>query len=191
MTALGGRPLIAYPLEAALATGLEVAVIAKRCSVLPPLDCELVLEPDLPRHPLCGIVAALKRGGGRPVVVLACDMPFLTASLLQWLAGQRGPAVAQVDGFLQPLLARYVPANLPALERALGERASLRATVARIDPVRVDEHALVRFGDPRRLCFNVNDTRDLQLARRWLAGEQTDVGCLEKRTFLGARLGET
>jgi len=166
---LGGQALIAYPVAAAAAARLEVAVVAKRDSALPPLDCAVVLEPDLPRHPLCGILAALEHADGRPILALACDMPFLTGPLLSWLAGQRGAAVVELDGRLQPLLARYVRASRSVFEQALAEMRSVTSAVQQIAPTRIDASELARFGDPARLCFNVNDAADLAAAERWLA----------------------
>jgi molybdopterin-guanine dinucleotide biosynthesis protein A len=161
-TLLGGMPLISYPVGAAAAAGLEVVVIAKRDSVLPSLDCTVIAEPDAPQHPLCGIVAALERADER-------DMPFLTAPLLAWLADRPAAAVVELDGQLQPLLARYVPADRPIFEQALSEQLSLTGAVRRIAAARITADALARFGDPTRLCFNVNDTAELALAEQWLA----------------------
>jgi molybdopterin-guanine dinucleotide biosynthesis protein A len=171
--ALGSRPLVGYPLEAAADAGLEAIVVAKRSTVLPRLDVEVVYEPEEPRHPLCGILAALRFAGGRSqapaVVTLACDMPFLTGSLLAWLAGRDGAVMAQLDGRAQPLLARCPVEGLAALARALTEGRSLRSALAVLAPSIVADRELRRFGDPMRLCFNVNDRGDLRTAREWLA----------------------
>ena len=66
-TPLAGRPLIAYPLTALRAVLAPVAVVAKSDSVLPVLGAgvELWREPDEPRHPLAGILEALRRADGR------------------------------------------------------------------------------------------------------------------------------
>jgi molybdopterin-guanine dinucleotide biosynthesis protein A len=148
---------------------LEVVVLAKPSAALPELDCEVVFEPEQPRHPLCGIVAGLRRGGGRPVIVLACDMPFVTAPMIAWLASLQGSAVTELAGRTQPLLARYASGERPALERALWERVPVRAAVARLRAQTVDERLLRRFGSPRTLCFNVNEPSDLARAERELA----------------------
>jgi molybdopterin-guanine dinucleotide biosynthesis protein A len=165
---LAGRPLIDYPLRAVVEAGLQPLVIAKQDSELPALDCEVVLEPAEPHHPLCGIVSALRWAGG-PVVVLGCDMPFSGAGLLARLASAPEPLVAcALDGGLQPLPGRYDAALLRALERALENREPLRRSVESLGPRLLDEAELKRFGDPRRLCFNVNSPADLQRAERML-----------------------
>ncbi len=165
---LGGRPLISYPLAAVEAAGLEPLVVAKPDSELPPLACPVLHEPELPRHPLCGIVAALRQAGGRPLVVLACDMPFVVPGLLAWMGRIPEPlAVPVLEGQVQPLLARYDAALLPALEEALSAAEPLRRTLESLRPRLLTGAELGRFGDPRLLCSNVNTPSDLeQLSQR-------------------------
>ncbi|HXN39698.1 MAG TPA: NTP transferase domain-containing protein, partial [Solirubrobacteraceae bacterium] len=150
---------------------------------LPPLRERIVYEPDSPRHPLCGIVAALRHAGA-PVIAVGCDMPFVSAGMLAWLArtgetelgraaATASPrlaeaAVTEVDGRLQPLPALYPPADLPKLERALECECSLQTALQTLAPCVIAEEALAAFGEPRRLCFSVNAPGDLQLARRWM-----------------------
>jgi molybdopterin-guanine dinucleotide biosynthesis protein A len=172
MTSLGGRPLICHPLAAARGAGLEALVIAKPSTRLPPL-AELVLhEPQRPRHPLCGVLTALEHAATRSpapaVLLLACDMPFLTSPLLGWLASLEGAAMAEVDGRAQPLLSRCEPSDLPVLRRALEERRSLSDALRGLAPRVITERDLARFGRPERLCFNVNDAEDLRRAEEWL-----------------------
>jgi molybdopterin-guanine dinucleotide biosynthesis protein A len=166
---LAGRPLIAHPLEAAREAGLDPLVVAKASSSLPQLDCEVVLEPDDPIHPLRGILTAIETTGGQ-VLALGCDMPFLTAPLLSWLAGLDPPAATEVEGELEPLLAVYGPAEAAPLAAALARAAPLRAAVERLEPRRVGEAQLARFGDPRLLVRSVNTEADLTEAARLLAG---------------------
>ena len=181
---LAGRPLIEYVVIAAHDAGLETVVVAKPGTPLPPLGCRILRELDESSHPLHGIVAALRRSHERcnppAVVVVACDMPFLTGPLLHWLAtvdSRRSPVssaadgaeapravVAKVDGRLQPLLARFEPCHLPLLERSLRQRSSLRTAVLGLGPWVVTEQDLVGFGCPRKLCFNVNSIEDLKAA---------------------------
>lgn len=167
---LRGAPLISYPLRAAADAGLERVVVAKRGCRLPVLDCETVHDEQRSTHPASGICAAQRRAAGRPLVVLACDMPFLTGALIAWLALRQGSAVVEAGGRMQPLLARYEPALASVFERVLRERGRLHAAVAAVHPLRLDESALEPFGDPRRLCFNVNDREDLARAERMLDG---------------------
>ena len=124
---VGGAPLIARPLAAAAAAGLEAVVVAKRATPLPD-GLTVWHEPDEPVHPLLGVVTALERAGG-PVIALPCDMPFVPPALLARLAA--GPeAAVRVHGEVQPFPARYEPAALPALRDAVERGAAARAMVA-------------------------------------------------------------
>jgi molybdopterin-guanine dinucleotide biosynthesis protein A len=167
---LAGRPLISYPLAAFASAGLEPIVVAKRDSELPPLDCPVIREPALPRHPLCGIVAALRHAGRRTLVVVGCDMPFVEAELLAWLGTTPEPLVVpRLGEDLQPLPARYDSALLPALEKALAGGRALRPTLESLQPRTIAAAELARFGEPRRICFNVNSRADLRRAEELLA----------------------
>jgi molybdopterin-guanine dinucleotide biosynthesis protein A len=168
---LGGRPLIEYPLAAVQGAGLEPAVVAKRDSTLPPLAVPRWDEPAEPTHPLTGIVAALTAARGRPVLAVACDMPFVTAELLADLAarGARDLVLPETAGRLHPLLARWEPTLLPALRDALAREAPLHELAEDLDAQRIGEAELRRFGDPARLLFNVNDEADLERAAKLLS----------------------
>jgi molybdopterin-guanine dinucleotide biosynthesis protein A len=176
---LQGRPLVSYPLRAAREAALEAVVVAKHGSRLPALSERVVHEPDTPHHPLCGIVAALRHARAS-VVAVGCDMPFVSPGLLACLAeegagddGRPAAVAAAVDGVVQPLPARYDPAALPALERALSLERSLRATLQELDPRVLGEGRLRAFGDPGLLFFSVNDRAALELAARRLASIET------------------
>jgi molybdenum cofactor guanylyltransferase len=179
---LAGRALIDYPLAAAREARLETVVVAKRDTRLPPgLDARLICEPDEPRHPLAGALAALEqaaassseRSAPAPVVLVGCDMPFLTGALLGWLAAAHDGAVLfELDGRRQPLPGRCLARHVPLLRDALAARAPLREALAALSPEVVDERELARFGDPRRLCFSVNRSEDLATAQRWLVHDE-------------------
>jgi molybdopterin-guanine dinucleotide biosynthesis protein A len=169
---LGGRPLLEYPLAAVQGAGLEPAVVAKRDSPLPPLAVPRWDEPAEPTHPLAGIVAALAASRGRPVLAVACDMPFVTAELLADLAARGGRAkivLPETAGRLHPLLARWDPALLPTLREALARQAPLHELARELDAERVGQAELRRFGDPERLLFNVNAPGDLERAAQLLS----------------------
>jgi molybdopterin-guanine dinucleotide biosynthesis protein A len=113
-------------------------------------------EPEPGRGPLAALVAGAEAAGATgPVLLLACDLPFVTRELLTRLAGWPGNgSVVPVDrsGMVQPVCARY---SGDALDRArallaAGER-SLRSVLERGDVTRlddVDERALTDVDTP-------------------------------------------
>jgi molybdopterin-guanine dinucleotide biosynthesis protein A len=170
---LGGRPLACHPLAAARTAGLEAIVVAKASTPLPVLAERIVREPETPTHPLCGVLAALDfaslRSPAPDVVLLACDMPFLAPQLLSWLATLDGPAMVEAGGRAQPLLSRCRVRDRPVLLEALHDGCSLTGAMRRLDLELLDDRLLSRFGEPWRLCFNVNDAEDLRVAEELLA----------------------
>jgi molybdopterin-guanine dinucleotide biosynthesis protein A len=149
---LNGEPLIARPLNAAATAGLAAVVVAKAGTPLPRLDVPVWREPEVPIHPLLGVVTALERAGG-PVVAVGCDQPFVTPALLARLAA--GPeAAVRADGRLEPFPARYEPAALPALLDALAAERSMRATLAALEPsvIEVDAHEVASVNTPEQLA---------------------------------------
>ena len=156
---LDGRPLLSYPLAALGEVVGDVAVVAKRDSALPPLRGAATVwyEPDEPRHPLTGVVHALRMARGRAVLVVAGDMPLVDAALVRTLAGAdaagRLAVVPLAGGRLQPLCARYEPGALAALEN-FDPSAPVTDIVGTLGP------AEVPFADETPF-FNVNAPEDL------------------------------
>jgi molybdopterin-guanine dinucleotide biosynthesis protein A len=155
-----GRPLALWALDALRDVCAEVVVAAKAGTALPALPAGVLRldEPDDPRHPLAGVVAALRHAGpDRAVVALAADLPLVPAPLLRaLLATPAEHAVAVAGERVQPLCARLGPAALGPLEAALtaGEPAT-RAVLA-LQPSLVEADAA--------WLLNVNSPADLAAA---------------------------
>jgi molybdenum cofactor guanylyltransferase len=167
---LGGRALIDYPVEALREAGFEVVVVAKEDSPLPELDVPVWRDSDESAHPLTGITTCLERSDGRPVLVCACDLPFVTPQLAMHVARQPAAvAVPTIGGRLHPLLGRYEPGVLDDLRAALAERRSLQDTIRSLDEtVLMGWTEIEMFGDPERLLFNINTPLDLARAEALL-----------------------
>ncbi len=167
---LEGRPLVLYPIEVLHEVCDEVVVVAKRDTLLPPLAgvADLWLEPDEPRHPLCGLVHALTLAEGRPALVLGVDLPLVDAGTLRALvtAADAAPGAAavvpRVHGRLEPFCAFYRPRALAVLE---GFDAGARV----LDVVASLEPEVVEPDDPTAF-FNVNRPEDLLQAGTLLRG---------------------
>lgn len=177
---LAGTPLVDHPLAAAREACLEAVVVAKPDSELPAgLAAPRILEPEEPHHPLTGALAALEHaarlGSATAVVLVGCDMPFLTGPLLRRLAeAHEGAVLLELDGRAQPLPARCLPEHAALLREALAREAPLGAALRSLDPTVLRERDLERFGDPRRLCLSVDRPEELSAAERLLATRPVD-----------------
>jgi molybdopterin-guanine dinucleotide biosynthesis protein A len=164
---LRGRPLISYPLEAMWRALGSVAIVAKIDTELPSLAGVTVwIEPDEPRHPLLGIVHALGLADGRPVMVCAVDLPFVTPGVIRRITesecAHSAAVIAVGGGRSQPLLGCYQPAALEPLTVALKRpEVRVREAVAALEPV----HCEVDDSDS---LFNINSPDDLLQASAML-----------------------
>lgn len=161
-----GRSLLDHPVQALLTVFDEVAVVAKRDVELPGLDERVAvwMEPPLPRHPLAGVVQALRLAGGRPVFVAAGDLALLDRPTIRRVLGTEpgdGRAVVpRVAGVLQPLCALYLPGALAGLA---GFDPGVRVTdaVQRLGITELEETDATPY-------FNVNTPDDLLQASAML-----------------------
>jgi molybdopterin-guanine dinucleotide biosynthesis protein A len=118
--------------------------------------------PDRVRDagPLGGIDTAFAHAQGTALLVVACDMPFVTTSLLAHFVAVAGAADAVVpctDRGYHPLCALYArTCARPISGRVAAGRGSVRSVLndLRVRTVGADE--LEAFGDPGRLLANVN-----------------------------------
>jgi molybdopterin-guanine dinucleotide biosynthesis protein A len=163
---VGGRPLLRHPLDALREVCGALAVVAKKDSVLPALGegVALWLEPDEPRHPLTGLLHALRCAGGADILVCAVDLAAVDAQTLGkiLLAAEAAPVadavVPRAAGRLQPLCALYRATAMTAIEgHAPGARVH--------DVVATLSVAEVSFGDAAPFA-NINTPGDVDQARR-------------------------
>jgi molybdenum cofactor guanylyltransferase len=131
---------------------------------------DLVVVPDvLPGHgSLGGILTAVETVG--TALCVAWDMPFVPAGLLAALAGLLADADAAVPESdsrrgVEPLCAAYGPACAPAIRAAIA-RGDARAVGFHADVrvARLRRDAVLQYGDPAVLFFNVNTPDDLARA---------------------------
>ena len=139
--------------------------------------------PDV--HPglgsLGGIHAAITHAK-RPVLVVAWDMPFVTApllaALLETAAATRADAAVPESSSkrgMEPLCAYYTPRCAPAIERrlAMGDRRVI-AFYEDVLVAPLAAAAVARFGEPEILFMNVNTPDDLTRAERYAAAADGD-----------------
>ncbi len=129
---LGGQTLIERVLAAAHPLGYPRVIIGHPATYA---HLGLSVHPDHSPGlgPLGGLYTALSTIS-TPVLLLACDLPFLTPAFLRHLVGRRGSHQAVVPYAatgLQPLCALYDPSCLAAVQAAvqagqLGMRDLLR-----------------------------------------------------------------
>jgi molybdopterin-guanine dinucleotide biosynthesis protein A len=164
-SAVGGVPMGALAGKALLEAASPVLCVGPD----PGLGLDTV-EDDR-RGPLAALAAGMRRltdtGFAGPVLLVACDMPFLTAGLLALLARELGSAQAAVPlsgGRLQPLAACYAASVLPVAERLVAAgRLSMRSLMDEIDVHPVGPESWSRLAGPEALT-DVDTPADLRAA---------------------------
>jgi molybdopterin-guanine dinucleotide biosynthesis protein A len=116
--------------------------------------------------PLAGLDAALAAARDDALLLVACDMPFVTRQLLAYLLRLTEDAdavVPQSEHGYHPLCAAYTRACRPFVAARLRERRLKMADL--MDDVRVRVVSPVEldaFGDRARLLANVNTPADFE-----------------------------
>ena len=133
-------------------------------------------DVDDRRGSLLGLHTALTAAGGDDVLVVAWDMPFVTAALLRFIASRlMAPiqaAVPESVNGLEPFCTAYSARCLPVVERQLSaNELRMGAFIDELPVVRrIGAGELGPFGDPSRLFFNVNTATDLASAEGMARG---------------------
>lgn len=162
---IDGRTILARQLSALAPLTDDVLLIGARRPALSPdaVRCVCDVTPGL--GPMGGLQAALAAARDEHVLLLACDMPFVTTALLQHLI-ERAPSADVVvpvtaRGF-HPLCAVYARRCQAEVNRLLAaDRRALRDLLGEVRVDTVEPQALARFGDAERLLANLNAPADL------------------------------
>ena len=156
-----GRALVSRAVDALAAAGASpVAVVGGDADRLQGFGLPVVPDGWPGRGPLGGVLTAFAWSPSPVVVVLACDLPFVTVEAVAAVAGELADpsvdaALAETTG-LEPLCGAWrVAACEPSMLTAFtaGERAVHRAIATlRVRRVPVDHDALTNVNTPADLA---------------------------------------
>ncbi|MGE3843594.1 MAG: molybdenum cofactor guanylyltransferase [Vicinamibacterales bacterium] len=165
-----GRRIIDRQLDVLRATTIEQFVVGGRGDSFEALPVAVIADEIAGAGPLGGLLTALNASRTSRVVVIACDMPFVTEPFIRFLIacsvhgeGARHAAVVprSRDG-LHPLCAVYSTALAPAVaDRIATGRLALRGLVEDVDARVLGPEELLPFDRDGFLLANVNTPADL------------------------------
>ena len=132
----------------------------------------LITDTRIGRGPFGALNAALGDAATEWIIVLACDLPFVTADLLRHLARKAGPGVdavvpMQPDGRLQPLAAIYrTPALLQPVKAVLESDVTpaLASLVEGIQATVIPFSDIAGLPEAEHFFVNINTSDDLEKA---------------------------
>jgi molybdopterin-guanine dinucleotide biosynthesis protein A len=169
---LAGKPMIEHILERIEGLGDEILITTNNPKDFAYLDIRLESDPIPGSGSLAGLHTALKAARGSHTLVLACDMPFISRPLLEYmirLIPLADVIVPQREGYFEPLHAIYSQKCLLPIEDAL--QIGDTRVISFYDHVQVrivDELELARFDPEGMSFFNINTPEDLILAEDFL-----------------------
>ncbi len=163
----------------------EHTLLQSAVATLQPLFAEVIVsvrqprdEIDLPQvcddplhiGPLAGLVAGLERANTPWIFALACDMPFITSAVIEYLAQQRADCqavVPMVSGYPQPLAAFYAASCLPVARDCLNGsgKHSLRELLERLQVCYVNEAELLKADPTLASFFDLDTPHDVATAK--------------------------
>jgi molybdopterin-guanine dinucleotide biosynthesis protein A len=170
---LRGRPLVARAVELAGQVTSEVSIVGDPEKFTP--YGRVVSDIFRDRGPLGGIHAALATSGSDWNLILAVDLPFLTAPFLDYLLEQAKSSGAVITvpsarGYFQPLCAVYRRRFAAFAERALAEgRNKIDTLFASVTVRFISEEELAGAGYSPSIFRNVNTPDEWERAERELA----------------------
>jgi len=173
---LGTSTLLERVLTAAIPLEIPCILIANDSG--PFAHLKQPIYPDLRpgSGPLGGLLTALTVAPSSIVLLLACDLPFITTPFLRFLLQALGTHQAVVprspDG-LQPLCAVYTQSCRPIIERTL-DRGDFRITsfLTEIDTLFLPRERWQAFDTHQLLFTNLNTPEDYRRAQELLTEEE-------------------
>ena len=121
--------------------------------------------------PLGGLEAGLSVSRYEHAFFAACDMPFVSQGLVEYMLRQAPDhdiVVPRLQGEYEPMHAVYARSLLPVITANLDARRLKLLSIyepARVRTITEDE--VRAFGDPAKLFFNCNTPADLARAQSW------------------------
>jgi molybdopterin-guanine dinucleotide biosynthesis protein A len=169
---LNGKPLVRHLLDRVADLGDEILITTNRPEDYAFLGMRLAPDESPGAGALSGLRTALKAAHGDKVLVLACDMPFVSRPLLMYLIGlapQADVVIPRPAGEYEPMHAVYDRGCLSEIEVSL-EAGDMRmiSFFSRVNVLPVEDDILERLDPGRRSFFNVNTPADLAQAERLL-----------------------
>ncbi len=162
-----GKPLIARVYEALHPLFEEIFLVTDNPGLFDAVPCPKIPDRVSGKGPISGLDAALRHSRNPYVLVVGCDAPFLSSSLLERLAGETGGADLVIPfgpNGPEPLCAVYGKECLPLIEESLRKGDySLMSLIGRLHRREVSREEVAAI-DPGFLSFlNINTPEDFRL----------------------------
>jgi molybdenum cofactor guanylyltransferase len=175
---LNGKPLLNHVLDAVAPFAAEIYVVANDDRLVGDPRFTVLHDPEPHAGVLPALLTALDAATSPLLLLLACDMPFVSRDVVQHLlahAASHDAVMPYVQSFPQPMHAVYRVAPCRVAIRNVLEHGGRRmiSFLDEIDTLRVGEDEIRQIDPEIRSFFNVNTPYDLEAARHLIAAEGT------------------
>ena len=178
LQAIGGKTLIQWVIDRLAIISTEIIIATARGEEIPcssDVGLRTVADIHPGKGPLGGIYSGLIASSTSRAIVVSCDTPFVSTSLLEYMT-QTCPGfdivVPRRKEKVEPLCAVYSKSCVAPIRELLKQNELKIIELYPMVTVRYIEEAEIDRFDPEHLSFfNINSQADLDWARR-LAAEK-------------------
>jgi len=168
-----GKPLIEHVIARLQALGTDLFITSNNPQQLQYLGLRIAADEKPGTGSLNGLLTALLAAEGTPVLVAACDMPFVSPRLFHHMlqrCREYDVVIPWRDGHYEPMHAVYAASCIPAVRAALnqGEKRMVSFFTG-LRVLQICDPLLGRLDYGGMAFFNLNTPQDLEQAESWVA----------------------
>jgi molybdopterin-guanine dinucleotide biosynthesis protein A len=168
-----GKSLIQWVVDRLASLSTEIIIATAHGEAIPcssAVRIKTVADIYPGKGPLGGIHSGLIASSSSRAIVVGCDTPFLSVSLLEYMAqtlGDSDVALPRIGEIIEPLCAVYSKNCVAPIQELLEQdERQIRRLFSMVKVRYVEEDEINRF-DPEHLSFfNINSQADLDRARK-------------------------
>lgn len=170
---IGGKSLIQWVVDHLATLSAEIIIATARGEAIPcssTARIRTVADTHPGKGPLAGIYSGLVASSSSRAIVVGCDTPFLSVSLLQYMTqicSTCDLVIPRIEDKVEPLCAVYSKDCVAPIRELLEQNELKIIELFRMVKVRYIEEDEIDSFDPEHLSFfNINSEADLERARR-------------------------
>lgn len=168
---INGEPLLDRVLRTVLSIADEVLIVGHPNPELVSATSRVSFAADPAPHkgPLFALASAIERCAPGVLLVVGCDMPFISEGLLRFeaaLASRADAVVPRAEGRLQPLHAAYRTSIAETVPDVIQSGVtSMQGLIGHLRTRIVDQDEWSNFSPDGRCFFSINTPSDLRFAQ--------------------------
>jgi molybdopterin-guanine dinucleotide biosynthesis protein A len=181
LVVLAGKPLVVHVIDRISEAVDETVVVVssesqkKNFKAVLKEKAKTVVDKTKSQSPLVGAMTGFESAQGKYSLLLPCDTPLVSVSIVQFLFDMCTDRNAVIprwpSGYIEPLQAVYrTKSALTAAQKALGQgKMNMRSMIDNLTQVRYISTMVLEHMEPQLLSFfNINTPQDLKKAESFM-----------------------